>query len=324
MKKIYSLLIVLLIVTGAFAQGKTAVIKYTAKAPEIDGFAEDTWDAAPTQPVAVFFKTEVPTIGNSTWQALWDDTNFYCMVFADDDNHWPGWESGGNSWEYDKPELYWDVNEVLEDGVGAGTSNSGHYQLAPGFADGSYDMAITAAQSAPGNLNPGGTWGYSLVGETYYFEHAVPWASFTDKDGKPIGPDVFGTTRNIGFDVTIIDQDEGVTTARQRANWCNAGGKDENWNNMDDAGHITLGAKGVGVNSLKVRTMNVSPNPAVDFVNIQANFNKVTISNILGQQVKSTFASTRKVDVSDLAKGVYVIKAYQNNTLVGTAKVTKE
>jgi hypothetical protein len=30
----------------------------------------------------------------------------YCAVFVDDDNHWPGCEAGGNSWEYDKPEFY--------------------------------------------------------------------------------------------------------------------------------------------------------------------------------------------------------------------------
>jgi hypothetical protein len=318
MKKIYSLLIVLLFVGSAFAQ-KTAVINYTAVAPEMDGFIEDTWDKAKTvEKVDVNFQAEVPTIGNSTWQGLYDDTNFYVVVFADDDNHWPGWESGGNNWEYDKPEVYWDVNEVLKDGVGAGTSNSGHYQLAQGFLDGSYDMAITTAQSAVGNLNPGGTYAYSLIGEGYVYEHAVPWASFTDKDGNATGPDVLGK-REIGFDVTIIDQDEGVTTARQRANWNNAGAVDEAWNNMDGAGTVTLGPKS-GNTTLKNRTMSVNSNAGT--LTINADFNKVVISNILGQQVKSANASSRNISISDLLKGVYVVKAYKNNTYVGTAKFT--
>jgi hypothetical protein len=235
MKKIVFLLLILGFAINLFAQ-KTAFVKYTPTPPEIDGFIEESWDRANMEAINVPFKTEVATIGNSTWQALYDNDNFYCVVFVEDDNHWPGWEAGGNSWEYDKPEFYWDVNEVLKDGVGAGTSNSGHYQLAPGFADGSYDMPITQAQSAPGNLNPGGTWAYSLIGEGYVYEIAVPLANLTDKDGNPLK-----INREIGFDITIIDQDEGITTARQRMNWNNAGAIDECWNNMDDAGIIQIG-----------------------------------------------------------------------------------
>jgi hypothetical protein len=316
MKKIYSLLIVLLFVGSAFAQGKTAVIKHTATAPEIDGFIEDTWEPFVAQPVDVNYKTEVPTIGSSTWQALYDDANFYVVVFADDDNHWPKWKSGGaNEYEYDKCEVYWDVNAVLEDGVGAGTNTSGHYQLAPGFLDGSYDMAITVAQTAVGDRNPGGTYAYSLVGDGYIYEMAVPMASFTDKDGNPAV--IKGATW--GFDVTIIDQDEGITTARQRNNWSNAGAKDENWGNMDDAGHITF--EPVGVNTLKIRNMSVSSRNGN--LSINADFNKVVISNILGQQVKSSLTNSKTVNISDLSKGVYVVKAYKNNAYVGTAKFTQ-
>jgi len=319
MKKIYSLLIVLLFVGSTFAAQKTAVIKKTAVAPEMDGFIEDTWEAATPQAIDVNFQAEVATIGNSTWQALWDDTNFYVVVTVEDDNHWPGWESGGNNWEYDKPEVYWDVNEVLADGVGASKDGSGHYQLADGFLDGSYDMAITKVQSAVGNKNPASTIGYSLVGEGYVYEHAVSWASFTDKDGNATGPEVLGK-RSIGFDITIIDQDEGVTTARQRCNWNNAGKVDEAWNNMDDAGIITLGKKDVSNSTLKNRTISVSAKAGN--LTINADFNKVIISNILGQQVKSANTSSRSISISDLSKGVYVVKAYKNNTYVGTAKFT--
>jgi hypothetical protein len=322
MKKIYSLLIGLLVVGGAFAQGKTAIINQTATPIVIDGQIEDTWAAsASVEKVAVNFKTEVPTLGNSTWQGLYDDTYFYVVVFADDDNHYPAWKAGSTeTWTYDKPEVYWDVNEVLADGVGAGTSNTGHYQLAAGFLEDSYDTEITVAQTAAGNQNPGGTYAYSLIGEGYVYEHAVPWASFTDKDGNPTGPAVIGT-RAIGFDVTIIDQDDGVTTARQRANWCNAGGVDEAWNNMDDAGQVTLHP--LSSKTYANSTMSVYPNPVIDNVTINANFNKVVISNILGQQVKSALVSSKTVNVSDLSKGVYVIKAYNNQNLVGTAKITK-
>jgi hypothetical protein len=49
--------------------------------------------------------------------------------------------------------------------------------------------------------------------------------------------------RNIGFDVTVADQDEGITTSRQRKTWSQDGLSyvlDESWNNMDDAGIISF------------------------------------------------------------------------------------
>jgi hypothetical protein len=314
MKKIYSLLIASLFVGGAFAADKTATVKFTAVAPEIDGFVEGTWDAATPEAITVAFRTEVATV-TASWQSLWDDNNSYVLVNVEDDNHWPGWEAVGDSWLYDKPEIYWDVNAVLKDGGGAGNS-AGHWQLADGFTDGMYDTPITKAGGA--SINPGGTYAYSLVGEGYEYEHAVPWANLKDNNGAAYVPVNGG---KYGFDVTIIDQDEGITTGRQRMNWATAGVVDEAWNNMDEAGIITL-QKGA-VNTLKNSSMSVYPNPAIDNVTIKADFNRVSISNILGQQIKSISVKSNVVNISDLSKGVYVIKAYKNDKYVGTAKVTK-
>lgn len=323
MKKIYSLLIVLLFVGSAFAQ-KTAVIPFTATAPEIDGFLDEVWEERfpNAEAIDVNFQAEVPTIGESKWWALYDNDNFYVMVYVEDDNHYPGWESGGNDYDYDKPEVYWDVNlGDLADGVGASANASGHYQQAAGFKEDSYDTPISAAPASVGDRAPNGVYCYTLDGEGYYYEHAVPWANMPDKNGDATTVAKIGESE-IGFDITVIDQDEGVTTIRQRANWNNAGAVDEAWNKMDDAGRVTLG-KPVSAKNYKNRTMSVYPNPAVDNVTINADFNKVVISNILGQEVKSIAASSKVINISDLSKGVYVIKAYKNNAYVGTAKVTK-
>jgi hypothetical protein len=244
MKKTVCILIIMQVLAGYIAPTnssaqKTAIINYTKTAPIIDGFPDEPWDKAAVQLINVPFKNDAPTIGTSTWQGLYDDKNFYCVVFCDDDDHWPSWESGGNSWEYDKPEFYWDVNAVLKDGIGAGTSNSGHYQFAPGFLEDSYDTPITQQQSSIGSLNPGGTFAYSLIGEGYVYEIAIPWSSFMDENDNPTGPNVL-KSRQIGFDITVADQDEGVTLWRQRESWSNSGSVDENWNNMDGAGIIFL------------------------------------------------------------------------------------
>jgi len=304
-------MIALLFVGGAFAADKTANVKFTATAPEMDGFVEDTWDAATPEVIAVAFRTEVATV-TATWQSLWDANNSYVLVTVEDGNHWPGWEAAGDSWLYDKPEIYWDVNAVLKDGGGAGNS-AGHWQLADGFTDGMYDTPITKAAGA--SVNPGGTYAYSLVGEGYVYEHAVPWANLKDNNGAAYVPK---NKAVYGFDVTIIDQDEGETTARQRMNWATAGVVDEAWNNMDEAGIVTLVGGPDAVNTLKNSTMSVFAKSGN--LTINADFNKVVISNILGQQVKSTTVNSKNVNISDLSKGVYVVKAYKNNTYVGTAK----
>jgi hypothetical protein len=330
MKKLVLLLLILLPFMDLDAK-KYAPVSYAPVVPIIDGILDDCWEFySYTEKINVFYRSEVPTIGNSTWQALFDDDNFYCCVFVDDDNHYPSWKAGSpETWTYDKPEVYWDVNTVLEDGVGAGTSNTGHYQLAPGFLEDSYDTEITVAQTAAGNQNPGGTYAYSLIGEGYVYEIAVPWANMPDKDGNPNAYINF-IQNGIGFDITIVDQDEGITTSRQRANWNNAGAIDECWNNMDDAGVIIGGTCGncdppvvPGISSVNLPSLNITPNPVCDHFNIMGDAGSVEIYNILGKLVSRSPVKNNRVDISSLPNGSYIVKAFSNNHFLGNGKIIK-
>jgi len=231
------LIIFLLFAENIFSQEQ---IRFVGFSPDVDGFIEDGWDAADTYQINRPFRNEVPTIGSSWWRALFDEENFYVAICVDDNNHWPGWEAGGENGDYDRPEIYWDVNEALDDGKGAKDVGSGHYQFAESFADGYYDTPVIIGKS--GN-NPGGTYAYSLYGEGYFYELSVPLANFKDALGNSITAE---THRDIGFDVTIVDQDEGITTSPQRYVWSNDGNgnngsTDESWNNMDGAGTIKFG-----------------------------------------------------------------------------------
>ncbi len=319
MKKIYSLMIGLLLVGGMAMAQKHYDVK--GGSAEIDGYMEEAWDGIAEEAISLPFQAEVPTV-TSYFKAMFDADNFYVVVnVVDEGNHYPGWKSGGNNWEYDKPEVYWDWNEVLigETAVGASVDASGHYQLADGFLEDSYDLPITVVPSAVGNKNPGGTYAYSLSGEDYVYEMAVPFTNFYDVDGVQITKDIAVAKAAIGFDVTIIDQDEGITTIRQRAVWSSAA--EECWNSMDGAGTVKLIAG--SANNMKNASLSVYPNPAISNVTINADFNRVVISNILGQQVKDVAVKSKNLNISDLSKGVYVFKAFKNDKLVGTAKVTK-
>jgi hypothetical protein len=62
-------------------------------------------------------------------------------------------------------------------------------------------------------------------------------------------------------------------------------------------------------------------NPVNDFVSIRSNvaIEKVEIYNLIGNMVLKTTENTDKIDVSNLAKGIYLISAYS-----GTEKCTKK
>jgi hypothetical protein len=207
---------------------------------EIDGIIEDAWDVIPEQTIDRPFKDEEPTV-NSFWKAMWDEENFYVLVSVQDDNHYPGWESGDDNWKYDNVEIYWDWNDILEDGGGSGDIYSGHFSFYGKFTANNNNVVVTEDPLGDGYTEPGGKYCYSLSGENYVYEIAIPFTNFYDEVNWQLTKNIAYAKKAIGFDVTIVDQDEGITTSRQRMVWKNDGEIDENWNSMDDAGIIRLG-----------------------------------------------------------------------------------
>jgi len=326
MRKVYILFISLIFATGAtFAQDKVNVdVAKAGTAPVIDGIEEEVWDAVDPVPFVNFFNAEVPTV-TAYWKALWDDEHIYVFINVEDDDYHPGWEAGGNGWEYDKPEIYFDVNDVLVDGGGAGTADNGHWQWSPDPTDGGQDIPL---ELAPSSVAPGGWYCYSLTGENWAYEFGVDMSTLKNIDQVAMDCDLLhALPEKIGFDATIIDQDEGVTTARQRAIWQQGDGTEgESWNTMDQAGTITLvGECGVsGINTVKAVNISVQPNPVTDILTINADFDKVVINNILGQEISTmNQIKTNRIDVGDLSKGIYIIKVYKGERYIGAAKITK-
>jgi uncharacterized protein YjdB len=233
-RKIFTLLLCALFSSALWAQPYAVVVKKASAAPEIDGIVDDVWAEADVINFELPFQTEMPTLGSpgeTTWQALWDDNGIYVLLIVTDDVFFPHYavDPPGNNWEFDKPEIYFDCNAVLADGIGAG-GNQGHYQVAPGFTDGSNDgTAITE------NLY---TYAFLVTEPNYIGEYFVPWAKLVDKNS--LG---FKKTAPMGFDVTIIDRDDAAGT-RQRLNWSNDGltgtVAGESWNSMDGCGTITF------------------------------------------------------------------------------------
>ena len=68
-------------------------------------------------------------------------------------------------------------------------------------------IPLTAARTTQA---PGGTYAYILTGESYVYEHGVTIASMKNIDGVAMDCEtILAFPEKIGFDATIIDQDEG-------------------------------------------------------------------------------------------------------------------
>ena len=312
--------------TGLNAQINIDVPDITCP-PEIDGVEERFWDEVDPVQIGMPEGTEQPTV-TAYWKAVFDHECIYVIINVEDDNHYPAWVSEGNSWEYDKPEIYFDVNDTLVDGLRPSTLFCGHYQFAPGFEMGGYGDLHTAAGT--GN-SPGGTYAYVLQGESYVYEQAITISSMSNKNG--VAMEYWTITylpENIGFDVTIVDQDEGITTSRQRMVWQSGDGSEsEAWNSMDACGTIALSQYYYihscnRINEIKTVNVAVHPNPVNDFLTIDADFDRVVIHTILGQNISTmNQIRTNKLDVGYLSKGVYILKVYKGERYIGAARIMK-
>lgn len=234
MKKIFTLLISVLAITMAMAQTERPTgefAKFTT-APEIDGVVDEMWSEATIYNIDKPYRTEAPTVGGSgetTWQGGWvEGQGVYILLKVADDAWYPNYMvSGSNDWEYDKPEIYFDVNFELEDGGGA-SGGAGHIQVAPPAVSGKDDGTPTTVAAS------GVVYSFMVDGNNYIAEYFIPFTALLDADTNPVDP-----TNTIGFDVTIIDRDPD-DAGRRRMVWANIGDKDESWTNMDDAGHVTF------------------------------------------------------------------------------------
>lgn len=289
-RKLFTLFICALFVAGAVAQQPSGVIKKVTEAPVIDGVIDDAWEDANVYNIDLPFQAEIPSVGESgetTWKALWSDDGITILLQVTDDAFYPNYavSPAGNNWEYDKPEIYFDVNYVLLDALGPAGTN-GHYQVAPGFTDGSND----------GTLMDGGngiTYAFMVTEPSYIGEYFIPFVYLKDKDGIMID-----LTANIGFDVTIIDRDPG-DAARKRAVWANVGAINESWSNMDECGIITFegAVAGIDVTSVTLTdpgdiTVNNQPLQLVATVLPEDATNKIlawSVENVTG---KASISST--------------------------------
>lgn len=233
MKKIFTLFLSICMCTLVMAQRPEAVIAKAGDVkPVIDGVLDDVWTDVEQHNVTLPYRLEVPTLGEegeTYWKALWDEEGMYIIIVTNDDVWYP-YSGTGDAYTYDKIELYFDTNYVLDDGVGGRTGTDGHRQIAP-----DPDLTQLNGEMKTLTIQDGIVkYAYKVDDPAWTTEWFIPWTAIPDKDGN-----VFDKQGVMGFDVDITDNDNDGA-GRKRAMWANVGAIDENWNNMNDAGHLTF------------------------------------------------------------------------------------
>lgn len=71
---------------------------------------------------------------------------------------------------------------------------------------------------------------------------------------------------------------------------------------------------GVGSESIESSEVKVYPNPALSVLNVDADFEKLEIMNLLGETVLVVNNQTKLIDVSGFSTGTYFIKSTNGNT----------
>ena len=142
-RKIFTLALCTMFAMATSAQVKPSYeVQKASAAPVIDGVVDDVWNEADPANIDKNFQFDLPTLGLSGetyWKALWrENEGVYLLLIVNDDMFYPNYAvfPEGDSWEYDKPEIYFDCNFILEDDLGAigeGQPGNGHHQCAPMF-----------------------------------------------------------------------------------------------------------------------------------------------------------------------------------------------
>jgi hypothetical protein len=302
---------------------KEATAVKAKKAIAVDGVLTDAdWATARKYDITQTYKGEFingPADCSGFFQSVWADSGLFVAVTVTDDVK--GVTAGGKygpDWNQDLVEVYFDMNVGnLKDGRGA-SGGKGHYQCARQ----AQDTIIKDATFL---------YAYKHTKSNYVKEVYVPWTALKDTANHLFTDN----TLPIGFDVYIADNDtsqaDKALSFRNRLVWANAGAVNEDWNNMNDAGHLFISGIPqifpVFVENVNANSLMFYPNPANDYVTIRTNSTDllpVAVINITGQTVISTTVSDNsQLNISKLDKGIYFIKVSDKDQ-VFTGKLIKK
>ena len=145
---------------------------------------------------------------------------------------------------------------------------------------------------------------------------ATNWTEWKFNWTNPSGD--IGSTLTLLLDSKMTAAPDYITPAKQTFDETNA-----NWTYFDDFLYeITTGVD----NKVQQKQLHLYPNPVTDmlYLSIEEQLQRINIYNSLGQLVKSVNNPDRKINVSDLSSGMYMLNVTDQKGLVYKSKFIKE
>jgi hypothetical protein len=303
-----------------------ASVYFQCNAPVIDGKADDAvWSGIDAIPIDRPFHSETPSLYSATWKAFFNDTALFVLVEVSDDYFFMWWKYGIEV-PFDYVDLYLDVNGTVPDGYGPsggdGGINKGHYQLFH-----KYDTVPLNGTIQPGYVDStwcGTTW---EIDDTVILttEWCVSFNALKDSNNVQFLPT---RTDEIGFDIEIADGDSTPAIDRQKQMWSNIGHTSDDWNNMDSSGILKFLIP-VGFNcndaipEIYSKYPAVTPSLASDYINVIPAITRIEIIDIMGRTLLQTYNTNGIIDISDLDRGILIVRLFSNNDFAGNQKIIK-
>lgn len=326
-KTITLLALTALFIAGVNAQYVPDVIKVskTGVAPEIDGVIDNAWNGVEATTIVNWGDEEDGTASPApdeddfaaSFKLLWDNDYVYFLgIIVDDILTTPEkyTEEKTPDWEVDDWEVYWaptntmlpDMSEMTQ--VRLSYANAANENATEGVKNGwseggfALDDFVTAQRTSSDD-------GWILEAK---FDLEV-------LTGNPDFAQASSTL--IGCNFNACDNDEEV--ARK-----NIGGwiKGAEWNQADTLGAIEL-VTTIAINEFKSNAIQTSvyPNPSSSIISISSSvpFDEIEIVDITGSIIKRVANFNGDVDVSELVKGLYVVRIYSNGTVVNSNRFVR-
>ncbi|MDB4334825.1 leucine-rich repeat protein [bacterium] len=158
----------------------------------------------------------------------------------------------------------------------------------------------------------------ATIGDYAFYDNELTSLLTLPSNVKYIGMDAF--TRNTDFEGVVLPSPENDGSICE--NWKNsAGSVFENGvtiSNFYEKSYTAQFTTGLLSAKLSVGSFKIFPNPAKEYINIDldAAFNRIEILTINGVVVYSDLIQGDIVDVSNLAKGIYLVKVSNDNTML--------
>lgn len=216
------------------------------------------------------------------------------------------------------------ITDAIQHGIARDTTINQGMLLSPNWVTRYWDYKFMV-----NNQTTGYTVEVKVPLDSVFTDHTniADWVPDGHSLGLPIKEGL-----QFGFEVMITDYDNTAQTADAgnvnrdgHLCWSNSSGNDLAYMNTGLFGTITLGSKTSSIENRLFENKLVLQNPVYDMIRLKGEnrIRKIELFNITGTEVLSLDKPTSEINISNLERGIYLLKAYGRKGQITIEKIYK-